>query len=134
MPSEETTLTIPSTAARVITVGAYDGYFDRAAAFSGRGYTRETNQVKPGSGRTGGGYYFLCAGRRVCDKKRNIDGGSLCDWRGSTSDAMGIVDKNDPYLYGEKMKAYLIKGARRLPAMRDYPNPVFGDNGIIVSS
>ena len=39
-----------------------------------------------------------------------------------------------PYLYGEKMKAYLIKGARRLPAMRDYPNPVFGDNGIIVSS
>ena len=46
----------------------------------------------------------------------------------------GIVDKNDPYLYGEKMKAYLIKGARRLPAMRDYPNPVFGDNGIIVSS
>ena len=46
-----------------------------------------------GSGRTGGGYYFLCAGRRVCDKKRNIDGGSLCDWRGSTSDAMGIVDK-----------------------------------------
>ena len=62
MPSEETTLTIPSTAARVITVGAYDGYFDRAAAFSGRGYTRETNQVKTGSGRTGGGYYFLCAG------------------------------------------------------------------------
>ena len=27
----------------------------------------------------------------------------------------GIVQGNDPYLYGEKVKAYLIKGARRLP-------------------
>ena len=45
-----------------------------------------------------------------------------------------LVVNPKSYLYGEKMKAYLIKGARRLPAMRDYPNPVFGDNGIIVSS
>ena len=46
-PVEETTLTIPSTATKVITVGAYDARFDQAAAFSGRGYTRATNQVKP---------------------------------------------------------------------------------------
>lgn len=89
MPSEETTLTIPSTAARVITVGAYDGYFDRAAAFSGRGYTRETNQVKPDLVAPGVDITSCAPGGRVCDKKRNIDGGSLCDWRGSTSDAMG---------------------------------------------
>jgi len=46
-PTEETTLTIPSTAAKVITVGAYDARFNQLASFSGRGYTRETNQVKP---------------------------------------------------------------------------------------
>lgn len=46
-PIEETTLTIPSTAAKVITVGAYDALYDQLATFSGRGYTRETNQVKP---------------------------------------------------------------------------------------
>jgi subtilisin family serine protease len=46
-PVEETTLTIPSTAGGVITVGAYDAYLNQPAAFSGRGYTRETNQVKP---------------------------------------------------------------------------------------
>ena len=34
-PVEETTLTIPSTATKVITVGAYDARFDQAAAFPG---------------------------------------------------------------------------------------------------
>ena len=134
MPSEETTLTIPSTAARVITVGAYDGYFDRAAAFSGRGYTRETNQVKPDLVAPGvditscapGGGYVTRSGTSMAAPFVTGGAALLMQW--------GIVDKNDPYLYGEKMKAYLIKGARRLPAMRNYPNPVFGDNGIIVSS
>ena len=46
----------------------------------------------------------------------------------------GIVNGNDAYLYGEKMKAYLIRGARKLPGFTVYPNPVLGDNGIIVSS
>ena len=46
-PVEETTLTIPSTAAKGIAVGAYDARFNQPAAFSGRGFTRENNQVKP---------------------------------------------------------------------------------------
>ena len=46
-PTEHTTLTIPSTAEKVISVAAYDSRTNRAADFSGRGYTRETNQVKP---------------------------------------------------------------------------------------
>ena len=133
LPSEKTTLTIPSTAARVITVGAYDGYFDRAAAFSGRGYTRETNQVKPDLAAPGvditscapGGGYVVRSGTSMATPF--VTGGTalLMQW--------GIVDKNDPYLYGEKVKAYLIKGARRLPAMRDYPNPVLGWGALCVS-
>ena len=46
----------------------------------------------------------------------------------------GITDGNDPFLYGEKVKVYLQKGARPLPAFSEYPNPVAGDDGIIVSS
>ena len=38
----------------------------------------------------------------------------------------GIVNGNDAYLYGEKMKAYLIRGARKLPGFTAYPNPVLG--------
>lgn len=46
-PIEETTLTIPSTAEKVISVGAYDARYNQLADFSGRGFTRQTNQVKP---------------------------------------------------------------------------------------
>ena len=38
----------------------------------------------------------------------------------------GIVNGNDPYLYGEKVKAYLRKGARPLPGYEEYPNEEVG--------
>ena len=38
----------------------------------------------------------------------------------------GIVDGNDPFLYGEKVKAYLRYGAQPLPGITEYPNPLIG--------
>jgi len=38
----------------------------------------------------------------------------------------GIVNGNDPFLYGEKTKAYLWKSARPLPAFSEYPNEKIG--------
>ena len=38
------------------------------------------------------------------------------------------------YLYGEKVKAFLRRGAGRLAGFREYPNSQVGDCGIIVSS
>jgi hypothetical protein len=38
----------------------------------------------------------------------------------------GIVNGNDPYFYGEKIRAYLIAGARHLSIEREYPNPTLG--------
>ena len=38
----------------------------------------------------------------------------------------GIVKGNDPYLYGEKVKAYLQRGARQLPGYETWPNPQLG--------
>lgn len=48
--------------------------------------------------------------------------------------AAGIVRGNDPFLYGEKVKAYLRAGARALRGETEYPNSRVGDSGIIVSS
>lgn len=64
-PVPDTTLTIPSTALQVITVGAYNPQLQSYADFSGRGYTRVVRQIKPDlaapgvnirTARAGGGY------------------------------------------------------------------------------
>ena len=42
----------------------------------------------------------------------------------------GIVRGNDPFLYGEKVKAYLRRGARPIQGERDYPNAKVGFGGL----
>lgn len=131
-PTEDTTLTIPSTAAKAISVGAYDAYYDQPAAFSGRGYTRVANLVKPDISAPGvniescapGGGYAVRSGTSMATPFVTGGAALLMEW--------GIVRGNDPYLYGEKMKAYLIRGARQLPALRQYPNPQLGWGALCV--
>ena len=124
-PTEDTTLTIPSTATKAITVGAYDGLSDSYAYFSGRGYTRN-NQIKPDIVAPGvnivsaapNGGYVQRSGTSMATPFVTGSTALLMQW--------GIIEGNDPYLYGEKMKAYLIAGARRLPIESEYPNPTLG--------
>lgn len=44
-PTPDVTLTIPSTASKVITVGAYDSVYDTYADFSGRGYANREQTI-----------------------------------------------------------------------------------------
>lgn len=125
-PVETTTLTIPSTAEKVISVAAYNSRTNQAADFSGRGYTRVTQQVKPDLAAPGvgilsavpGGSYGVKSGTSMATPFVTGSAALLMQW--------GIVQNNDPYLYGEKVKAYLIKGARPLAAFAEYPNPQIG--------
>ena len=45
----------------------------------------------------------------------------------------GIVEGNDPYLYGEKVKAYLRRGAQPIRGGMEYPNARVGYGSICVS-
>lgn len=125
-PTEEISLTIPSTAERVISVGAYDGRTFAYAPFSGRGFTWQEERVKPdvvapGVGITTtavGGGTVTVSGTSFATPFVTGSAALLMEW--------GIVKENDPYLYGEKVKAYLRRGARKLPGIEVYPNPEVG--------
>lgn len=121
----DTTLTIPSTASKPITVAAYDGDTGVYAPFSGRGYVCchlvKPDLAAPGvdivSCAPGGGYTSRTGTSMACPFVT-----------GSAALLMqyGIVQGNDPYLFGQKLKAYLIRGARQLSAFSEYPNDRVG--------
>lgn len=125
-PTPDTTLTIPSTAARAITVGAYDSRQNTTAAFSGRGFTWNNQLIKPDLVAPGvdivscapGGGYETRTGTSMATPFVTGTASLLMQW--------GILLGNDSFLYGEKMRAYLINGVRPLPNFTTYPNPQTG--------
>ncbi len=125
-PEVRTTLTTPSTAAGVITVGAYQWNNESYADFSGRGYTRQTNQIKPDLVAPGVNVVTLGPNNSM----QTVSGTSFATPFVSGACALmmewGIVRGNDPYLYGEKVRAYLHKGARELPGFTQFPNQQVG--------
>lgn len=125
IPTPETTLTIPSTARNPITVAAYDSYTDSLAAFSGQGFTG-LSLPKPDIAAPGvdiistapGGGYTPNTGTSMATPFVTGSAALLMQY--------GIIQRRDPYLYGQKVKAYLQKGARHLPSIQTYPSPDIG--------
>lgn len=130
----DVTLTIPSTASKVVTVGAYDSTYDAYADFSGRGYAdpertigvvaagfAKPDIVAPGVGVLAPdiyGGYTPVTGTSFATPIASGSAALLMEW--------GIVRGNDPFLYGEKVKAYLRKGARPLRGVNSYPDARVG--------
>lgn len=137
----QVTLTVPSTAAKVITVGAYDPVYDTYADFSGRGYADSTRTIgvaaagltKPDLVALGVniqapdvyGTFTPTTGTSFATPIVSGAAALLMEW--------GIVRGNDPFLYGEKIKAYLRKGARPLRGEMEYPNDRVGYGRLCVA-
>lgn len=124
-PSSDMTFTIPSTASSVISVSGYDSNLDVFAPFSGQGFSNAMN-TKPDlcapavnilSTAPGGGY-TIRTGTSMAAPFITGAAALLMQY--------GIVNGKDPFLYGEKVKAYLWKSARPLPAFSEYPNEKVG--------
>ncbi|MCR5791545.1 MAG: S8 family serine peptidase [Lachnospiraceae bacterium] len=146
-PVEEKTLTIPSTAKRAITVGAYDSNRNTIASFSGRGFTwgnqyKKPELVAPGVdiiSPTPGGNYSVASGTSVAAPIVSGSAAIYMEW--------GIVRGNDTDLYGEKLKALMeknsqsVQDASLLPARspgsgergtESLPNPQWGWGALCV--
>ena len=128
-PTDHTTLTIPSTASRALSVGAYDALTFAYADFSGRGPLGEgagaafakPDLAAPGVNITTtavGGGYTQVSGTSFATPFVTGGAALLMEW--------GVIRGNDPFLYGEKVKAYLRRGAKPLPGFTVYPNPQVG--------
>ena len=134
-PNSMSTLTIPSTASLAVTVAAYDARTFSYADFSGRGpagmYEGE-NVLKPDIAAPGvrvtapvpGGGYQSFSGTSFAAPFVTGSAALLMEW--------GIVRGNDPYLYGEKVKAYLGKGAKQLAGYERWPNALLGYGALCV--
>jgi len=124
-PAITTTLTLPSTAENVISVGAYNAAIVSIADFSGRGFTARRVYVKPDlvapgvgirSARVHGGYNTF-TGTSMAAPFVTGAAALMMEW--------GIVQRNDPFLYGQRVKAFLQRSAKRMPGIA-YPNTMWG--------
>lgn len=136
-PSIFNTLVIPATARSVLSVSAYDSRNDTFANFSGRGPNVEQEvpqqRAKPDLAAPGVGINTCAVGGGY----RTVSGTSFAAPFVAGAAALlmqyGIVDERDPYLYGEKVRASLINGARRLPFQQVQPSPLVGWGALCVA-
>ncbi len=118
------TLTIPSTAEKVVRVAGYNARVGNIALFSGRGDIGNMNTYPDVAApsidilttKTGGGYDSF-TGTSVAAPFVTGSAALMMQW--------GIINNNDPYLYGQRLRAFLRIGAERRENII-YPNASFG--------
>lgn len=120
-PTANTSLSAQAATKRLISVGAFDEERNQVAGFSGRGYDRngirKPDLVAPGVNIIApapNNAYTSKSGTSMATPFVTGAAALLMEW--------GIVRNQDPYLYGEKLKVCLRKGAKKVSA-DSIPNP-----------
>lgn len=131
-PSQVLTVTVPGTASNVITVGSFNSRTDTVSTFSGQGDV-DNGIIKPD---------LLAPGEGIVSYLPGGTTGALTGTSMATPHVTGvclllmqwgIVEKNDLFLYSQKVKAYLATNARR-SINNPYPNNAYGYGLLDLSS
>jgi subtilisin family serine protease len=121
------TLTIPSTTYRITSVAAFNGPSSQIAPFSGRGYTT-IGEIKPDI--TAPGVNVMTASIRPESLYESVSGTSASAAFVAGAYAIllqySIVLLGEQYIYGESLKLYMLRNAKRLPVHAPYPNNQWG--------
>lgn len=126
-PTIDGTLGIPATVSNIISVGSYNPVSKTISPFSGRGrrnplyYEAEPTIVAPGEdiiAPVPNGVYDRKTGTSMAAPHISGMSALLMEW--------GIIKGNDSYLYGERLKYYMIMGAKKERTDVEYPNTSWG--------
>lgn len=133
-PDPDTIITGPGNAQYPITVGAYDHTTDGIYIHSSRGYSR-SGQIKPEIAAPGVDILSAAlppaaqTGPITSTSYTRVTGTSAATAHVAGAAALllhwGILEGNDDYMNSSTIKTYLIRGAKRNPALT-YPNREFG--------
>ncbi|WP_291547276.1 S8 family peptidase [Clostridium sp. HMP27] len=119
------TIGIPATVESVFSVGSYNGITNTISSFSGRGELGG-NIIKPDLVAPGEDIQSVIPGGRLDTKSGTSMAAPHVSGICSLFMQWGMVDGNDPFLYGERLKYYLARGANKDRPQVIYPNPTWG--------
>ena len=123
-PDPDTLITGPGNTQYALTVSAYDHTTGGIYIHSSRGFSR-SGQIKPELAAPG--VSITGAGLHSGFVKKSGTSAAAAHAAGAAAVMLhwGILEQNDPYMSTSAIKTYLIRGAKRNPALT-YPNREFG--------
>lgn len=123
-PDPDTLVTGPGNSQYALTVSAYDHTTGGVYIHSSRGFSR-SGQIKPELAAPG--VNITGAGLRSGFVQRSGTSAAAAHAAGAAAILLhwGILERNDPFMNTSAIKTYLIRGAKRNPALT-YPNREFG--------
>lgn len=125
-PTVLNTLGIPATVTNIIAVGSYNYTTNIISSFSGRGREGAGNQTRPDLVAPGENIMSTAPNRSFTSRSGTSMATPHVTGIAALMMEWGLIQRNDLYLFGERLKYYLIISAKRPITDIFYPDPSWG--------